>query len=87
MGDLASIFGRVVILVGAVLELRHLATSVLGIFSDCRTFGCAFSRLIRLDDVSLAGLALCLALAVAILFILLRQLSGSVGTQHKEHEK
>jgi hypothetical protein len=62
----APLLGIVAIVVFALLEVRHLARNIARYFDGCRSIGDLFGRLLKLDDVTLFGLAMCTTALVAI---------------------
>ena len=59
--------GRAIVLIGALLELRHLALAVLEQFEGCRDLNAVVARAAVLDDATLVGVAACAILAGAVL--------------------
>jgi hypothetical protein len=59
--------GRLIVLVGAILELRHLGEAVCQHFEGCSTAAAIIARLATLDDATIVGILTCLILAGALL--------------------
>jgi hypothetical protein len=58
--------GRAVVLVGALLELRHLIAAIKKHFKGCEDVRAVVARATQLDDATLVGMVVCAILAVAI---------------------
>lgn len=58
--------GRAVVLVGALLELRHLIAAIRKHFSGCQDLRAMMARATQLDDATLVGMVVCAILAMAI---------------------
>lgn len=85
--ELVLTLGRIIIVIGAALELRHLLTAVWKKFEGCTDLRSAVDRALRLDDVTAVGIAVCVLLAAAIVvtigseFGLLAGMSASHETE------
>ena len=64
--DLILKVGKAVVLVGALLELRHLIAAIRKHFHDCENVWAVLNRATQLDDATLVGMAVCAILAIAI---------------------
>lgn len=71
---LLLILGKVVVLIGAGLEVRHLIGAIRKQFSGCSDLRSVATRAMTLDDVTIAGIILCLTLVVALAFTLANEL-------------
>lgn len=64
--DMVLGVGNAVVLVGALLELRHLIAAIRKHFDGCAGLRSALVRAGKLDDATLVGMVVCAILAVAI---------------------
>jgi len=72
--------GKVVVLTGALLEIRHLVAAVSKHFEDCPNLWSAIARVKTLDDATLIGMIVCGILGVAIVVTILGELGP--GARH-----
>lgn len=68
--------GWIVVLLGAALHLRHLISVILKKFEGCTSASEAFGRALRLDDVTLLGIAMSVVLALSLIATVIGELAG-----------
>jgi hypothetical protein len=76
--DMVLGVGKAVVLVGALLELRHLIAAISKHFHGCAGLQSVLARAGKLDDATLVGMVVCAILAVAIAITICGELRGVV---------
>ena len=77
--DNAVAIGKAVVVVGALLELRHLVSAILKHFAGCQGIRSAMSRAVQMDDATIVGTVVCAILAVGIVVTILGEFGDVFG--------
>jgi hypothetical protein len=83
--DMVMGVGKAVVLVGALLELRHLIAAIAKHFNGCASLRSVLARAGKLDDATLVGMVVCAILAVAIAVTIYGELAGPLQSTGRGH--
>ena len=79
----ALILGKAVLVVAALLELRHLIAAICVHFEGCRGVSAVLTRAARLDDATAVGLVVCILMALAVVVTIYGEIAQGIGASRR----